>query len=361
MNVTIPKIGNLDIVINVLFNQLKIKYIKPPVITHKTYEIGFKLSPEQICLPFKISLGNLVEALELGADTIIMAGGNGPCRFGLYSVLQEKILKNAGYKFKMIVLDQDNIISSINYLAKIAKINILKLIKNLKLAWHVLKLTEENEKLASYYRAYCSNKLKVDKIEETIKNLLSKIETYNQVKYFYKNLKNYYLDCNKDIPENNILKVGLLGEIYIVLDDDANLNINKKLGYMNVLTKKTVYLSSWLKKITMLDIFDKDSHLNQKKIAQQYITSEVGGKGIQTIATAIQFAKNKIDGLIHLTPFSCMPELVATTILPKVCKDYNIDCLYLTFDEHTSKAGFITRLEAFVDMLKLKKEQTIKR
>ena len=36
-------------------------------------------------------------------------------------------------------------------------------------------------------------------------------------------------------------------------------------------------------------------------------------------------------------------------------KDYNKPLLCLTIDEHTGEAGFVTRLEAFVDMLYRKK------
>ena len=36
-------------------------------------------------------------------------------------------------------------------------------------------------------------------------------------------------------------------------------------------------------------------------------------------------------------------------------KEYNKPLLCLTIDEHTGEAGFVTRLEAFVDMLYRKK------
>ena len=50
-------------------------------------------------------------------------------------------------------------------------------------------------------------------------------------------------------------------------------------------------------------------------------------------------------------PFTCMPELVAQTILAKVSRDYSIPVLTLIFDEHTSPGGVQTRLEAFVDLI----------
>jgi predicted nucleotide-binding protein (sugar kinase/HSP70/actin superfamily) len=46
-----------------------------------------------------------------------------------------------------------------------------------------------------------------------------------------------------------------------------------------------------------------------------------------------------------------MPEIVAQTILPVVSEKEHIPCMTMYFDEHSGKAGIITRLEAFVDMI----------
>ena len=42
----------------------------------------------------------MIEALELGADTIIQFGGG--CRYGYYHELHRKILEDLGYNFKLI-------------------------------------------------------------------------------------------------------------------------------------------------------------------------------------------------------------------------------------------------------------------
>ena len=51
--------------------------------------LGTRYSPECACLPFKLNLGNMIQALNQGATDIMMTGGFGPCRFGYYSVIQE--------------------------------------------------------------------------------------------------------------------------------------------------------------------------------------------------------------------------------------------------------------------------------
>ena len=50
-----------------------------------------------------------------------------------------------------------------------------------------------------------------------------------------------------------------------------------------------------------------------------------------------------------------MPEIVAQNILPKVSKNEDIPILSLVLDEQTGKAGYLTRIEAFIDLIKRKK------
>ena len=94
------------------------------------------------------------------------------------------------------------------------------------------------------------------------------------------------------------------------------------------------------------------SHEKVKQAAQPYLNHKVGGHGLETIGETVLYAQNNYDGVIHLSPFTCMPEIIAKSILPQVSKDLNIPVLSITVDEHTGEAGVITRLEAFIDLLK---------
>ncbi len=105
MKVTFPHMGNAWIVIQTLFNALDIEVVVPPKNSKRTLDLGAKLAPESACLPFKVNLGNYLEAAELGADTIVITGGIGPCRFGYYGELERKILCEAGYPFELVVLE----------------------------------------------------------------------------------------------------------------------------------------------------------------------------------------------------------------------------------------------------------------
>ena len=77
-----------------------VKYIMPPVLTKRTEEIGARYSPYFVCTPFKTLLGSSIEALEAGADTLVMT--HGYCRLGYYGELMEQILRDLGYSFDFI-------------------------------------------------------------------------------------------------------------------------------------------------------------------------------------------------------------------------------------------------------------------
>jgi predicted nucleotide-binding protein (sugar kinase/HSP70/actin superfamily) len=69
-------------------------------------------------------------------------------------------------------------------------------------------------------------------------------------------------------------------------------------------------------------------------------------------------AQEGVDGIVHILPFTCMPEIVAQSILPSVGKDYQLPILTVVVDEHTGIAGIRTRLEAFVDLLASRRMKT---
>ena len=67
---------------------------------------------------------------------------------------------------------------------------------------------------------------------------------------------------------------------------------------------------------------------------------------------------SKVDGMITLTAFGCGPDSLMLERITRKAKEYAMPLLNLTIDEHTGEAGFVTRLEAFVDMLFRKQRAT---
>ena len=92
MRVTVPHMGNLHIPVKAIFQKLDVDLVMPPVNNQRTLSLGSRYSPEGLCIPFKMTLGNFIEAAELGANTLLMPGGYGICRLGYYNKIQQQIL-----------------------------------------------------------------------------------------------------------------------------------------------------------------------------------------------------------------------------------------------------------------------------
>ena len=69
----------------------------PPKTTRRTINLGVKNSSEMMCFPYKVTLGNFIEALEDGADTLLMWDSRGQCRLRHYHKIQEFTLRNMGF------------------------------------------------------------------------------------------------------------------------------------------------------------------------------------------------------------------------------------------------------------------------
>ena len=69
------------------------------------------------------------------------------------------------------------------------------------------------------------------------------------------------------------------------------------------------------------------------------------------------FQEGRVDGIIHLTAFGCGPDSMVDKFMEMASRDYpGVPFMSITIDEHTGDAGISTRIEAFLDMVKRKKE-----
>ena len=59
--------------------------------------------------------------------------------------------------------------------------------------------------------------------------------------------------------------------------------------------------------------------------------------------------------MIQIFPVGCMPEIVAKSVFSKMMKEKKLNILTLIYDEMDGEAGYLTRIEAFLDMLARKK------
>lgn len=354
MLVSFPHMGELSIVLKALFTGLGQEVILPPPTSKRTLELGVKYSPETVCLPFKTTLGNFIEALEQGADTLVTCGGVGPCRLGYYAEVQKGILQKLGYNFEMIIIEPD-FIDILKKLHRVASgLGVQKIYSAFHLAINKMNALDSLQLKVHTTRPYEVTigesdafwKLAVDKIDAAKTSLALKDVLYDLERR---------LDNIKLKPAIRPVRIGIVGEIFVMLEPFINLNLERRLGQMGVEVHKTMYLSDYvnghlLRKSEYLKLF---RHL--ALLAHPYLGHYVGGHGLKTIAHTVHMGEEDYDGIIHVFPFTCMPEVVAKNILHQVSDDANIPVLSIAFDEQSGEAGLVTRLEAFIDLLRYRR------
>lgn len=74
---------------------------------------------------------------------------------------------------------------------------------------------------------------------------------------------------------------------------------------------------------------------------------------------AVEYYRDKVDGVIFLVTFPCGPDSLVCELCQRKLKDLPMATLIL--DEHQGEAGLHTRLESFVDIIKMKRAEKSRR
>lgn len=359
MKLTFPHMGNIYLAIKALCDGLGIEYVIPPKNNKASLEIGSLYSPEEICLPFKLMIGNYIQAIEQGADTIVITGSCGPCRLGEYCEMQMQLLKKLGYNLEFIVIDAPTDIGIKELYKRIKKLtssgskNIFYKNKALLDAIKVINLIDEIDATAHLAAGYeiskgeCKNMLNRCKKEAALcDNPMDMIKLLKE----YKEKINYIpVDINK-----NPLKIAIIGEIYTVIEPFSNLYIEDKLMDYGVSSQRRLTPSWWLNNTALF--LTKLNSLDIKLASKNYLPLNIGGHARECIGEAVLSYNEGCDGAIQIFPMGCMPEIVSKSILPSISKDMDFPIMSLVVDEMTGEAGYITRIEAFVDLLERRRD-----
>ncbi len=356
--VAFPHMGTIYVAWEKALNAIGVEAYIPPYTSKKTLSLGTKNSPEAICLPYKLILGNFIEAIEGGVDYVSMIASPGICRLGEYGRNIEQVLKELGYSANYIELNlYDGFNGMIDYLKRISGCkNYFTILNALFLAVRTVFAVDELQNFLSYHRA---REVRKGDSEKAFNKAIKEIRKAKNIKELSKALKQGLKDIsNVQIDkERDILYVDLTGEIYIVNDEFSNQNMERELGAMGVQVRRSLTVSSFLKDAIIPKIFKKgETHLERAyRLAKPYLMRDIGGDSLECISDVLYAKERNIDGLIHVSPFTCMPEIMTQNIFPKMREDTNLPILTLIMDEQTGRAGYITRLEAFVDLMRRKK------
>jgi predicted nucleotide-binding protein (sugar kinase/HSP70/actin superfamily) len=149
-------------------------------------------------------------------------------------------------------------------------------------------------------------------------------------------------DAGPDAGKLPDIKVALLGYPYLVFDDHLNLGLFRKLRSLGV---SFVTVESVPRRALRAQ-----NRAFPKRPFWTY-SDLVARVGYHFLGPG----SHEVDGVIHMTAFACGPDAVVDKMLELEAERRRRPFLSLTLDEQSGEAGYMTRLEAYVDMLHQRK------
>ncbi|KKQ95081.1 MAG: hypothetical protein UT66_C0005G0020 [candidate division CPR2 bacterium GW2011_GWC1_39_9] len=363
--VTVPQMGTMSILVEDWMKRLGIDFLPPSPLNNKMIEVGASVSPEFACFPLKATIASIMNSADNGADIALMVGGYGPCRFGYYGEVYKAILKENGYDKKIRICTLEPMTSGEGLLNDLQKFfgPLIELSSKSKptIYWHLTR---------SFKKAVC-----MDKIESMLLSIRAK-EKYRgdtQKKYdeavgLLRSAKNdkelaKYQEEAVDVMNSveldsnrKTFKIGVVGEFYVVLEPFINMNIERLLNELGIEIERAIYITDWTgpknaEKVAGINNFD--AH----KLAKPWIDGWCGGDCTANVGHAIHYINEGIDGIIHLYPFGCMPDIMALEALEIITAEAQTPFLSIQIDEKTGQAGIVTRLQAFTNIVRKETEK----
>lgn len=379
----------------------------PLSASNQIINLGVKLSPADICYPYKPMLGSHTQmALEIehskdkleaccGPTYNIHLGhaSAGTCRERVYSTAMEfalhyfyqETLGHNDFDFYSGKETGEGIKDLIFYLKRVSEgDNDGNQLRTALGAWDMLGLVNETverldmiEKFEDEVRftecliadAANGSKKVFHEAEEILRKAKlgiasidlpndAKKEAFGKYRVELKKLE----DEEKQRPEP-LARVAIGGEIHCVEETD----IEEELVLRGFYPENTMGLSRYtsrfdlspqnlLKKTATAfarEAFGIEPRNEMAELASEAgLTRCVGGHGRETVELIVKILKEIVsyDGVIIEKPFNCLPQIVAQNIISQLPKK-GLPIIHLDIDEQTGRSGLITRIEAFTDLV----------
>ncbi len=306
------------------FTALGVKIVLSDPTTKQTMSDGAALVVTETCLPIKIYLGHILNLIQKGVKNIYVPS--------LQSIAPK--IYNC---------------SKIRGLPDLVR-NVIK--EDVNIIEPTLDKSAKNQGLYEF-------------LAESVKDfgITNKDEIKKASKQGWRVYNNFLVMARSGMSYKKAMKYALEGKIFI--------EENTKTAPINVALISHGY-NMYDERATM-KIFDKLENMDVKVFTSLRLTDEQMAEGIAALGqkrywanehemtgTAGHYLKdNNIDGLITINAFGCGPDSLMVERITRKAKEANKPLLVLTIDEQTGEAGFITRLEAFIDMLFRKKRSDL--
>ena len=355
MIVTFPNFGPVRLVLPKILNSMGIESVVPPANDSEILERGAELSPEEMCIPFKYMMGNLIAAYEMGADTAIMASTAGPCRLGQYGQMMIELMEENGYNYEWILFDTPSVIGVREFTNRMMKLfrggsgsgrsALAGVLQGLELVGRIDGFNSDCMRIAGYLK----NPYEAAKLMKEMEKRIEEARTFKECR---KAADEFTRALNRLERKNSAdpVKILIAGEIYTSMEKEANRNLEEKLMELGCSIERHIDLSWWIKH-TIADAVLPGA---VKNIGRRGMRCGIGGYGRETVNKII--SPGQCDGIIKIMPAGCMPEIATKAYCENLQEGSDIKILHLVYDEISGSAGYETRIEAFADMLERRKD-----
>jgi len=303
------------------FEELGVEVVLSSPTNKKILENGMKKAVDDTCLPVKLTFGHLMDL----ADRVDY----------LFIPRLVSIEPDAFTCPKLIGLP-DMIKANLENLPTVLD-TCFDIKKGISLYQSFLELGQNfTNKTALINNAFQKAEMKQKEFEKTMEKGLTPEEAIDIMEGSPSPANN-----NPVKPRTEDLKIGLIGHPYNLYDNYINMDLIEKLrqGGCQVITAEMLPAPV------------------MKKEAAAWREDIFWTMGRKMVGAAFHFFNsNRVDGIICCISFECGPDsLLEVLILEEARKHKEIPYMSLIIDEHTGEAGVVTRVEAFLDMIRRKR------
>lgn len=339
--------------------------ITPPS-DHRTRELGARYTSGDECYPAKVTVGDFMRLLQdpatdLDRTVLFMPTAEGPCRFGQYAPYLRHILDANGYtQVPLLAPSSKNSYQGLGSLATAF----------VRTGWRALLCGDILTKLLLHYRPFEVSKGDADAVyEECLDDVCAAIErTPTHPPTQLRAMKQSLVRCRDRFrrmathrkPDTPL--IGVVGEIFCRLNTFANEDLIRRVEeygaetwlsdiaewvwYTNSeqfrkfrLEKRMISrdaLVAWIRKCVQ----KRDEHVLMEPFHEDFLGYEEPpievilenarpylpqdgalGEMVLNVGKVVYLAHKGADGIIDISPFTCMNGIVSEAVYPRVSRD----------------------------------------
>ncbi len=335
----------------------------------RTYELAGRYTSGDECLPARVTVGNFLKIIDApGFDpsktAFLMPTADGPCRFGQYAPFMRQILDEMGHESLMILspTSGNGYEGMGEFAAPLIKLGWLALVGSdaLRKMLHIYRPVETERGAADAahreaLRVFC---------EALQKGSISNISVSSELIGSMESARDIFQKIPVD-PSRDTMLIGVVGEIFCRLNTFSNEDLIRnleKFGAMAWLSDITEWIwytdEEQVKNLKMrgggfssgmavvqlkkfiqrrlehqllrplkevLPIMEEPRNVREiLDYAQPYLPWHGAlGEMVLSVGKGIYMYEKGADGIIDISPFTCMNGIISESVYPRVSRDHD--------------------------------------